>query len=238
MTTILRILNGGLAMLCLLLSLGCCGRSPPVRGTCCTPTECPRRSSANRPEREIRQMLIGESGWTVPWGMYADEEGRLWLNDTYTVSDTPGGTVNMLVTRTDSGYVVDFRKSDHRWTKQSSVYCGDFTPVRVTGICGYEQPEATDGAYLPHDRRQLQLKDMEVGTSAYTVPWAVYPEKKGYSLNGNYSAHETPAGTVKIKVTRTQAGYVVDLRGAKRDQFGSGNYVGDFNPIKVIEVRD
>ena len=73
-------------------------------------------------EIPIGSMMIGESGYTVPWAMAVDPNGGLWLHAGYTYDDRPGGkgkTTNMKVTRTEKGYVVDITREglDYRWKK-------------------------------------------------------------------------------------------------------------------------
>lgn len=60
----------------------------------------------NMRERIIRDMPIGDQGWTVPWAVWADHEGKLWINGRYTLSNNPGGTVEMLVRRSEDGIEV------------------------------------------------------------------------------------------------------------------------------------
>jgi len=54
----------------------------------------------------IKELRVGQSGYTVPWAMHVDRDGRGWLDPEYTVEQkpTPTGTLSMLVTRTPAGY--------------------------------------------------------------------------------------------------------------------------------------
>ena len=54
-------------------------------------------------EETIGGMPVGEFGWAVPWAMYPIKDRSLWINAHYFISDTPGGTVQMLVQRTTDG---------------------------------------------------------------------------------------------------------------------------------------
>lgn len=72
-----------------------------------------------RYEPTIAEMSIGESGYTVPWAMWPDMDGRLWIAGAYTLHDNPHGTAAMKVTRHKDGYEVDIRSghaAEYRWT--------------------------------------------------------------------------------------------------------------------------
>lgn len=56
--------------------------------------------------RTIAEMRVGQIAYTVPWAMWADSNGRLWLNPRHEVSAHPGGTVQMGIRRTGRGFVV------------------------------------------------------------------------------------------------------------------------------------
>uniref|UniRef100_A0A6M3JGV0 Uncharacterized protein n=1 Tax=viral metagenome TaxID=1070528 RepID=A0A6M3JGV0_9ZZZZ len=88
----------------------------------------------DRYERTIKEMPPHTSGWTVPWAMYADEDGELWINGNYTVFSDRGGTVNMLVGRTSSGVVVSIVECDAKWSRGKPYFAGDFTPLRVEDL--------------------------------------------------------------------------------------------------------
>jgi hypothetical protein len=51
-------------------------------------------------------MQTGDQAWTMPSAMWVDLERRCWLHPQYPARRQPGGTVEMLVVRTDRGYVV------------------------------------------------------------------------------------------------------------------------------------
>ena len=85
-------------------------------------------------EATIEDMQPGDSGWTVPWAMYADASSNLWLNGSYTLKTRPGGTVQMSVWRDDEGcWRIDASGChDHKWSRGSSTYVGSFQPIAVT----------------------------------------------------------------------------------------------------------
>ncbi|MEU2403465.1 hypothetical protein ABZ609_03935 [Streptomyces rubiginosohelvolus] len=56
--------------------------------------------------RTISGMLVGESAFTLPWAMWADEDRRLWLSADYPADEEAAGTVRMRITRTPDGFQV------------------------------------------------------------------------------------------------------------------------------------
>lgn len=86
-------------------------------------------------EATIADMEIGESGWTVPWAAFADPNGRMWINGSYTIHKNSGGTVGMLVVRKKSGYLIDTTKTRHcreyKWYRGTPYYVGGSNPLPV-----------------------------------------------------------------------------------------------------------
>ena len=71
-------------------------------------------------ESTLEDLMNGESVWAVPWAMWADKSGRLWLNRGYTFSCQPGGTVQMKVSKNDGEYICDVSLcKNHGWQKGS-----------------------------------------------------------------------------------------------------------------------
>lgn len=69
-------------------------------------------------------------------------------------------------------------------------------------------------AKLPDTHFELNtLAQMPVGGSGYTVPWAmaVFSGSNDCYLNGSYTFHEQPGGTVRMHVERRRDGYYVKL---------------------------
>ena len=86
-------------------------------------------------ERTISQMLPGESGWALPWGMYADTDRKLWLNGKYGIHDEPGGTVEMRVKRVNGGFEVDISCCrDSTWSPGGDSYVGGARPEPVVKV--------------------------------------------------------------------------------------------------------
>ena len=54
--------------------------------------------------KRISDMKVGENGYTVPW---AYDPGTKELNDVFSIHKYKGGTVEMKVEKTKSGFIVD-----------------------------------------------------------------------------------------------------------------------------------
>ena len=85
-----------------------------------------------REELTIGKMAVGDTGFTVPWAMYADADGLFWLNPDYTLHPVASGTVRMRVHLYTGGYRVDASQApEHRWSRGPPSYVGAFEPVPV-----------------------------------------------------------------------------------------------------------
>lgn len=62
-----------------------------------------------RLEPSIEAMKPGEQGYTVPWAIVVDTDMNMWINGKYTFQTQPGGTVQLLVVRTEDGVKVSRR---------------------------------------------------------------------------------------------------------------------------------
>ena len=88
-------------------------------------------------EDTIEDMSPGDGGWTVPWAMYADKHGDLWLNGNYTLNSRSDGTVQMYVARSEADglYRVNVRQcGEYRWSRGDGCYLGSFRPVPVAAL--------------------------------------------------------------------------------------------------------
>ncbi len=71
-------------------------------------------------EVTLKDLMDGEVVYTVPWAMWSDKSGRLWLNRGYTFDHQPGGTVKMKVSKNDGKYICDVSLcKDHGWQRGS-----------------------------------------------------------------------------------------------------------------------
>jgi len=71
---------------------------------------------------------------------------------------------------------------------------------------------AIQQALLPPDLSELTLADLEVGDSAWTVPWAMWVDRdRKCWLHPDSAAHERGGGTAQMLVARTEKGYGIGL---------------------------
>lgn len=66
----------------------------------------------------VDKMTVGEVGYTLPWGMWVDENRNCWLHPKYSVESAPHGTLEMKVARLDDGYHV-WAPPGKTWVAQS-----------------------------------------------------------------------------------------------------------------------
>ena len=59
----------------------------------------------------IKDMLIGESAYTVPWSIQIDQYGRCWIRGDYTFTHRKFGTSQMPIKRTSCGFEVQVSHS-------------------------------------------------------------------------------------------------------------------------------
>ena len=66
--------------------------------------------SAHLPEHMLRvtikDMIVGEEAYAVPWSIHVDQDGRCWIRGDYNFSNQPFGTNQMKVRRTSEGFEV------------------------------------------------------------------------------------------------------------------------------------
>jgi hypothetical protein len=82
-------------------------------------------------EPSIKDTKIGQTFYTLPWGMWVDLNRMCWLHPDYPVSPEPDGTLSMRVQRRADGF--------HVWPPATSSYSPTAAP-------GYVSP--ADTVYL------------------------------------------------------------------------------------------
>jgi hypothetical protein len=88
---------------------------------------------------QLKNMKVGESGYIVPWGMWVDMDGNSYLNENYNLHPTPGGTVQLKITKVSGGYIahVHEMKDDYKWTKQNGPSYASPEDVCYGTVVGY-----------------------------------------------------------------------------------------------------
>ncbi len=54
----------------------------------------------------IKDMIVGEKAYTVPWSLQVDQNGVCWLRGDYAFRHRKFGTSTMMITRTAEGFEV------------------------------------------------------------------------------------------------------------------------------------
>jgi hypothetical protein len=91
---------------------------------------------------------------------------------------------------------------------------------------------------MPERFIQKTIRDLSIGEQTLTVPWALYlDDKRQCWLNGNYSQHSMPGGTVQMKVTHTEQGYVCDISRCKEYAWSDGSGPAAWgDPIAIVQL--
>lgn len=87
----------------------------------------------------IAKMLPGDTAYTLPWAMWADENRALWINGNYPIRERPGGTVQLFIKRTETGVTVDMSTiGDHTYDPGPCPFVGGnratHLPVKLVKI--------------------------------------------------------------------------------------------------------
>lgn len=80
---------------------------------------------------------------------------------------------------------------------------------------------------------------MLIGEECWVTPWAMYADtNSSLWLNGSYSIHNNQVGTARMKIKRTEDGYLVDV--SKCADYGwkptGPGYATSFTPLPVIQL--
>lgn len=99
--------------------------APQHRQQVCLPEELEHKD-------DIAEMVVGQTGYTVPWAMWVDEERRCWLAPDCPLTPHPHGTATMQVTRDDEGWHVTV-PSGARWRRKPGYYTpGNIAVITLT----------------------------------------------------------------------------------------------------------
>ncbi len=86
-------------------------------------------------DKMLRNLPKNQRVYTTPWAMYADADGKLWLNGNYTYTAKPQGTSELLVWYDDEGYICDKTKcANYRWTRGTPCFMGTHEPLPVSKL--------------------------------------------------------------------------------------------------------
>lgn len=99
--------------------------------------------------KQLKDLAVGETCYTLPWGMWVRTDGQCFLNERYPAYEASGGTAQLKVTRVKEGYVVYIYDVDHKWSKQDEPYYASpeencYGKVVDFGITSYEDLSIED----------------------------------------------------------------------------------------------
>jgi hypothetical protein len=97
-------------------------------------------------EKKIQDMKVNESGYTVPWAVAFDHKGMAYIRPNYKIYSSPGGTVQLKVTRIgpdkydydiDLARLSGFRGEDsYGWEPMPAEVCRTENLIPVRSIDG------------------------------------------------------------------------------------------------------
>lgn len=92
--------------------------------------------------------------------------------------------------------------------------------------------EQSINARLPEDLETPSLRGIEIGQSAWSVPWAmeVDSERRCW-LKATFTGHKDSGGTVSMLVRRVEEGFIVDLSRMPDDETWDTQYATDAEEI-------
>ena len=74
--------------------------------------------------RSIKDMEVGETGYTVPWALAFDFQEKPYLNVGMSVYKKPSGTVKLPITCTGAGkkdYEISINSVDYQWDRKGKI---------------------------------------------------------------------------------------------------------------------
>ena len=84
----------------------------------------------------IKDMIVGEQAYTVPWSIQVDQEGRCWIRGDYAFTHRRFGTSKMSITRTNDGFEVEVsRGTQYEQVHISSEAKSQMALLPVSRIC-------------------------------------------------------------------------------------------------------
>jgi len=88
---------------------------------------------------------------------------------------------------------------------------------------------------LPKHFIQKTLRDLAVGESAYTVPWAMSVDSEGRAwLSLGFPAEDSPFGTAAMLVERCEDGYGVNLWHCRDSKWNAESIPSGYVPVMCI----
>jgi len=82
--------------------------------------------------KRVAEIAPGEKKWTVPWAVRVTQDGSAYIDTTFFTYDEPGGTVELGVVRSETGYTIEIPlEFDFKWSPAplSEVFLHRMAPV-------------------------------------------------------------------------------------------------------------
>ncbi len=76
---------------------------------------------------QLKDMLVGETGWVVPWAVSFGMDGRGYLHLTADYFSERGGSADLKITRTGKSltdFEIDFAGNDFNYDLRTHPHCG------------------------------------------------------------------------------------------------------------------
>lgn len=82
-------------------------------------------------EHKIKYMQVGQVGYCVPWAVSVSWDGRMWVNENFTVENRPFGTANLKIRCLTIGYEITPKacQDSHRWDAENIGNMENLKPV-------------------------------------------------------------------------------------------------------------
>ena len=76
-------------------------------------------------EVTIADLIEGEVVYTVPWALFADGDGNLWINGNFSFDHEPHGTLHMMIEKRGK-FIAVVKKTigDYRFSKSEPSFVG------------------------------------------------------------------------------------------------------------------
>lgn len=95
--------------------------------------------------KTIEQMQVGETGYTLPWGMWVDKDKNCWLNEQYPLEKSPKGTVALKIEKLSEGYIAYIEGMVYKWNPQSEpCYVGTPQSKLYGKVLGFNNKDALE----------------------------------------------------------------------------------------------
>jgi hypothetical protein len=79
--------------------------------------------------RRIKDMKEGEIGYTVPWSVWRQKDGSLWIGGDHRCFSSPRGTIKMRIKRISDCVQADAGTSEKKYRPFDQMFFDDLSPI-------------------------------------------------------------------------------------------------------------